>query len=97
VTPDALGSFPYLVVLGFGMVWITFATLGVIWLATWRSTRHESAVAAAAAPSRRGLTRGRALALVGVGLLGGAILGGILSAYAAAQSGRPRGGGTAQP
>ena len=79
---DALGSFPYFVVLGFGMVWITFATLGFIWVATWRSNRSEAGedTVAVAAPASRGVTRARALRLVGVGLLGGAGLGGAASA-----------------
>ena len=102
MNPDALGSFPYMVVLGFGIVWMTLATLGFIWFATWRSNRREAAahVTAAAPAARRGMTRGRAIALIGLGLLGGAVVGGAASAYAAyaaARNAPPRGGGTTQP
>jgi hypothetical protein len=99
VQSDALGSFPYFVVLGFGMVWITFATLGFIWVATWRSNRRDAGADTVEvdAPASRYVTRARALRLVGVGLLGGAVVGGVASAYFVAQSGRPRGGGTTQP
>ena len=99
--PDALGSFPYMVVLGFGIVWMTLATLGFIWLATWRSNNREaSAVPAVSPPGRRGLTRGRVLGLVAAGLLGGVVIGGAASAcasYVAARNGPLRGGGTTQP
>jgi hypothetical protein len=102
VSPDALGTFPYMVVLGFGIVWMTLSTLGFVWFATWRSNRREAALTAvpASASPRRGMTRGRAIALVGFGLLGGAIVGGAASAYAAyaaTRDGPPRGGGTTQP
>jgi hypothetical protein len=102
VQSDALGTFPYMVVLGFGIVWMTLATLGFVWFATWRSTRREAAASAVHAPASpgRGMTRGRVLGLVGVGLLGGAVLGGAASAYASYLSARnapPRGGGTTQP
>jgi hypothetical protein len=101
VNPDALGSFPYMIVLGFGIVWMTLSTLGFIWFATWRSTRRASTAPAAPSPvTRRGMTRGRVIALVGAGLIGGTLIGGAASAYAfylAAQSAPPRGGGTTRP
>jgi hypothetical protein len=99
VQPDALGSFPYLIVLGFGIVWMTISTLGVIWFATWRSGRRDAPIAPATV-GRRGLTRGRMLALVAGGLVGGAAIGGAASAYAsylAARNAPPRGRGTTQP
>ena len=98
--PDALGTFPYMVVLGFGIVWMTLATLGFIWFATWRSNRREAPAVTTSSPPRRGMTRGRAVGLVVLGLLGGAVVGGAASAcasYMAAQSRGPRGGGTTQP
>jgi hypothetical protein len=98
VQPDALGSFPYMVVLGFGVVWITLSTLGVIWFATWRSDRRDAPIAPPTV-GRRGLTRGRMLGLVTAGLLGGVVIGGAASAcasYVAARNAPPRGGGTTQ-
>ena len=100
--PDALGSFPYLVVLGFGIVWMTLSTLGFVWFATWRSTRREAALSAVptAAPRPGGFTRGRVLRLMGAGLVVGVLVGGGASAcalYLAAQRTPPRGLGSTQP